>query len=60
MPRPALTLNLIEGFETISKHHSIFDNVTSIFGSLSVWMSLLINEDFRSRSRHAKKITAGI
>jgi len=23
-------------------------------------MSLLINEDFRSRSRHAKKITTGI
>jgi hypothetical protein len=27
----------------------------------SLWsMSLLINEDFRSRSGHAKKITAGI
>ena len=26
----------------------------------TVFMSLLINEDFRSRSRHAKKITTGI
>jgi hypothetical protein len=25
-----------------------------------VFMGLLINEDFRSRSRHAKKITTGI
>ncbi|RZB33735.1 MAG: hypothetical protein SRB2_03846 [Desulfobacteraceae bacterium Eth-SRB2] len=24
------------------------------------WMSLLINEDFRSRSRHAKKITTPV
>jgi len=35
-----------------------------IIGSLSIFrlhsMSLLINEDFRSRSRHAKKITTGI
>jgi hypothetical protein len=25
-----------------------------------LWMSLLINEDFRSRSRHAKKITTPV
>jgi hypothetical protein len=35
-----------------------------IIGFLSFFrlhsMSLLINEDFRSRSRHAKKITTGI